>query len=150
MGAAGNGRATRQRGVQEIVQARGVVIHTNNLTNLRTYELTNLRTYKLTLRVRASHFGLSSHKPVEKTSQQTQVQHRNLRGRGTCRNAPKRPCQRQVHHRGGAPCKQLERVQGTERRQVHRACQKSERISPFWVGGYPPFSADSFCTFIDT
>ncbi len=48
----------------------------------------------------------------------------NLRGRGTRRNAPKRPCQRQVHHRGGAPCKQLERVQGTERRQVHRACQK--------------------------
>ena len=148
MGTAGNGRATRQRGVQEIVQARGVVIHTNNLTNLRTYKLTNLRTYIKSSRIplRAPQSQIS----LQKTSQQTQVQHRNLRGRGTCRNAPKRPCQRQVHHRGGAPCKQLERVQGTERRQVHRACQKSERISPFWVGGYPPFSADSFCTFIDT
>ena len=66
MGAAGNGRATRQRGVQEIVQARGVVIHTNNLTNLRTYKLTNLRTYELTLRVRASQFGLPSHISVFK------------------------------------------------------------------------------------
>ena len=51
----------------------------------------------------------------------------NLRGRGTRRNAPKRPCQRQVHHRGGAPCKQLERVQGTERRQVHRARARKRR-----------------------
>ena len=42
MGAAGNGRATRQRGVQEIVQARGVVTIP---TTLRTYKLTNLRTY---------------------------------------------------------------------------------------------------------
>ena len=51
MGAAGNGRATRQRGVQEIVQARGVV------TIPTPYELTNLQTYELTLRVRASHFA---------------------------------------------------------------------------------------------
>ena len=85
MGAAGNGRATRQRGVQEIVQARGVVIHTNNLTNLRTYKLTNLRTYKLTnlrtyeltLRVRASHFGLSSHKSVFKNCRQTIFKNKN-------------------------------------------------------------------------
>ena len=123
MGTAGNGRATRQRGVQEIVQARGVVIHTNNLTNLRTYKLTNLQTYELTnLRtyIKSSRIPLrapQSQISLQKTSQQTQVQHRNLRGRGTCRNAPKRPCQRQVHHRGGAPCKQLERVQGTEWRK---------------------------------
>ena len=77
MGAAGNGRATRQRGVQEIVQARGVVIHTNNLTNLRTYKLTNLRTYELTLRVRASHFGLSSHKSVFKNCRQTIFKNKN-------------------------------------------------------------------------
>lgn len=32
------------------------------------YELTNLQTYELTLRVRASHFGLASHKLVGKTS----------------------------------------------------------------------------------
>lgn len=77
MGAAGNGRATRQRGVQEIVQARGIVIHTNNLTNLRTYKLTNLRTYELTLRVRASHFGLSSHKSVFKNCRQTIFKNKN-------------------------------------------------------------------------
>lgn len=69
MGTAGNGRATRQRGVQEIVQARGVVIHTNNLTNLQTYELT--------LRVRASHFGLSSHKSVFKNCRQTIFKNKN-------------------------------------------------------------------------
>lgn len=62
MGAAGNGRATRQRGVQEIVQARGVEQYQ------QPYELTNLQTYELTLRVRASHFGLASHKLVGKTS----------------------------------------------------------------------------------
>ncbi len=69
MGAAGNGRATRQRGVQEIVQARGVVIHTNNLTNLQPYELT--------LRVRASHFGLPSHKLVFKNCRQTIFKNKN-------------------------------------------------------------------------
>ena len=26
--------------------------------------------------------------------------------------------------------------------QIRLKSQKSERISPFWVGGYPPFSAD--------
>ena len=55
MGAAGNGRATRQRGVQEIVQARGVVTIP---TNLRTYKLTNLQTYikssRIPLRARQS------------------------------------------------------------------------------------------------
>ena len=55
MGAAGNGRATRQRGVQEIVQARGVVTIP---TTLRTYKLTNLQTYikssRIPLRARQS------------------------------------------------------------------------------------------------
>lgn len=71
MGAAGNGRATRQRGVQEIVQARGVV------TIPTPYELTNLQTYELTLRVRASHFGLPSHKLVFKNCRQTIFKNKN-------------------------------------------------------------------------
>ena len=41
------------------------------------YELTNLQTYELTLRVRASHFGLPSHKLVFKNCRQTIFKNKN-------------------------------------------------------------------------